>query len=187
MSEEVKEVIIYGVPIKDIVLLVLGAIIGLVASEITNWRRRREDKKEKAIDIIKEVVKFVQKADDIASDMKSYSNLAFKGKLTGERKKQRLLLIEEKLDNLFPQWAFNEFQLHRLGNQNIMDKFKALMEAHTKYTDVLMPDKFKPGIEKYPEEEYLRLYTQFIKLCVEISAVVTSKRILSAPAKKKRA
>jgi len=193
MSGEAKDFFIFGVSVKDIVPVVIGAIVGgiigfgssLGISWFNNRTRRKKEEKEKAIDIIKEVVKFVQKADDIASDMKSYSKLTFKGKLKGERKKQKWIDTEEKLDSLYPEWAFIEFQLLALGNQDIMDKFKAFMNAHATYFDVLMPDKFKPGIEKSPEEEYLRLYTQFIKRCVEFCRVLTPVRTPGAPTKKK--
>jgi hypothetical protein len=185
MSEEAKEVITVALIVKDVALVFLGALIGLGASEITAWRRRREDKKAKAIDTISDVVRFFLKINEMANDIKSRMTFFREREhdpQVAKEHREYMIKTRGKLPELSVEELFREFQLELVGNKNISKKFRALIDAYRNYVD-----SFDKSIETFKEKEavYSELYKDFMNLCVEVSKINAPKRTLSALAKKK--
>jgi len=171
----------------------IGAILSFAATEISSWRRRREEKKEKTIDIITDTVKFVTTANERINDVEC--NLAdcdlriTAGSPMGasEAEKEKDALLKNPWvhsADFFDTLNFHSFQLKRLSNQDTLKVFENLMHAYRVLFDTFYVDL---NLESKEELEYRKLYKNFIKHCIEISKINVPKRTLSAPAKKKGA
>jgi hypothetical protein len=187
MSGEGKEVIIWAVLLKDIGLLVLGAIIGLGVSEYTAWRRRSEDKKKEAVNIVAEIVKYLLKINTMANDIKE--RMAHFREREGDPQVARehreyMIKTKEKLPELEVEELFREFQLDLVGNQDIRKKFRPLIDAYGNYVA-----SFDKDIKTFEEKEsvYRELYKEFMDFCLVTCKANAPIRTLSAPAKKKLA
>ena len=185
MSGESKEIIILTVLLKDIGLVVLGAIIGLGASEYTAWRRKREDQKKEAVNIIAEIVKYLLKINTMANDIKA-SMVHFRERegdpqVTREHR-EYMVKMKEKLPELEVEELFREFQLDLVDNQAIRKKFRPLIDAYGNYVA-----SFDRDIKTFEEKEsvYRELYKEFMNLCLDTCKANVPMRILSVPARKK--
>jgi CHAT domain-containing protein len=196
MSGEAREVIIFGLSIdKDIVLLVLGAIIGFGASLGISWinnrSQRKKEEKEKAINIISDTVKFVAKIREEISEIKNmmnyYDELIFKAHTVGEATKQEQkkdAYISKVIDEhtaFYAEEEFQMFQLDRLNNQNIWREFKKLMTAHGEFLRAIVEKEHS----EEEESKFEKLYKKFINYCVEISKINAPLRTPGAPDQKK--
>jgi len=198
MSGEAKDFFIFGVSVKDIVPVVIGAIIGgiigfgasLGTSWINNRTQRKKEEKEKAINIIAEVVKYVLKMNELANDLKT--RMAFFSKrMHIKRLKEEyieyLFKIRGKTSDLSVEEEFHSFQLTRLKTQDIYKKFKILIGAYSDYVDSFpeTPDIAVDETSNAKETKYRELYKDFMNLCVKISKIDAPIRTPPAPDKKK--
>lgn len=195
MSGEVKEPIIAGLAAKDLILIafgtLIGAILSFVATEISAWRRRKEDEKEKTNEIIADVVSFTFKAREMIDDLLLEKNIFLKTKDRDPEAKKRYIEFLakrlEKISNLAVEEDSYTFQLRRVGNKELLKKFKDLLDVQTKHLN-LFRGEVEGSIENEVTEkksEIQRLSKAFIDHCIEISKINAPKRTLSAPAKKK--
>ena len=198
MSGEANVYDIFGLLIdKEIALLFLGAIIGFGASLVTNWinncSKRKKEEKEKAINIIADTVKFVEKTSQrnnfvigsmaYLNNVKLYQTI---GVSISEQKKE----CSHKIDtdwgsDFFEERNFHSFQLKRLSNKELWEKFDALMNAHDKVSEEY--EGLGDPLYEYEteEEEFKGMHKKFINYCVEISRVNAPIRTPGAPDKKK--
>jgi len=185
VSGEAKEIITVGLVAKDLALILFGALVGLGASEYTAWRRRREDQKKEAINIITEVVKYLLKINTLTNDFKD--RMTFFAKRANDPQiakeyREYCIKTHENLSELEVEELFREFQLDLVDNQNIRKKFRPLINAYNEYGDAFDKD-FK--IFKEKEAVYRKLYKDFMNLCLETCKANAPKCTLSAPDKKK--
>jgi hypothetical protein len=105
MSGEANAYNIFGLLIdKEIVLLVLGAVIGFGASLLTNYinnrKQRKKEEKERSINIIVDAVKFVVKAYELANDL-IIKMRHFNRRLFNAPSKDAVIAQKEKTEYLF--------------------------------------------------------------------------------------
>lgn len=200
MSGEAKDFFIFGVSVKDIVPVVIGAIVGgligfgssLGTSWFNNRTLRKKEEKEKAIGIILDVVKYFLKMNAMADDIKEIMRrfqLQMKRTKDKEEASQvvkehrgTLLKIREKIPELVAEESFREIQLVLVGDQDILKRFRPLINAFSEYYEA---DNKDAKIFGEKEAAYSKLYKEFMNLCVETCKALAPVRTPGAPDKKK--
>ena len=192
MSGEANAVVIFGLSIdKDIALLILGAIIGFGASLGTNWinnrTQRKKEEKERAINIIADVAKFVMKANERIDDIIVKLGFFEIGRLYSSSSTLDATKLEKEIkayiENLWFESTdfsdariFHSFQLERLSNQDILKNFEELMRAYDVFSSGVY-DETILKVDSEQELKYRRLYANFIHQCIEISKIDVPIRI----------
>ena len=179
--------------VEELELIAFGAFIGAIlsffATEISAWRRRKEDAKEKVIDIIINVVSFVYKTQEIIDDLIMKKFVFLKTRNLEQKKKYRESLekVSEKISNLVVQEDTYTFQLQRVGNQEILEKFQKLLDVQTKYIAFFERKIEKPidEMEKEKKPAVQELLDEFVSDCLEFCRVLAPVRTPGAPDKKK--
>jgi hypothetical protein len=191
MSQEVNGAITLGVVVKDGALIVVTAAVVYFVNLANSWRQRRKEETEKISDIIGNVVSYVSKANDIIDEFSQRKTLFLKTKGNDPEAiqdyKKYINRALEKLSDFGGGEAYYTYQLLRVGNQALLQKFKALLKAYVEYAQLIRRSERKPknDLESNKQREILRLFENFVFDCSEMTKINAPKRTLSAPAKKK--
>jgi len=204
MSCEAKDFFIFGISVKDIVPVVIGAIVGGIIgfgssfgiSLINNRNQKEKEEKEKALNIIMDVVRFIvkthRKANDIVINMNDFHNRMSTDKkwyektdaVRAEKEKIEYLdKLEDKSGDFYEEYNIIGIQVKRLGDYNIYKKFDNLMKVYNKFYMAIFEAKISAVKKEHLQFE--KLSNKFINLCIKISKIDAPIRTPRAPGKKK--
>jgi hypothetical protein len=205
MGGDANTIVIFGLPFdRDIAILILGAILGGIIgfgssffmNLINNRTQRKKEEKEKAINIIAEVVKFATKTknefDNLKYDMQFFIKRLRRTEdaaVADEIEKivaEKQALLKKEADNYAvynTELQWHSFQLNRLGNNAILNKFNKWFDAANEYyRAILQIDSLNQVNGETVADE---LYENFVNSCLKILKKDASVCTLSAPPKKK--
>jgi hypothetical protein len=153
----------------------IGAVLSLVATEISARRRLKEDreKNRKTIrdEMISDCLKYVFKANDIINEIKTNMDSislvrSIHPDKVGEIQKQLYGTIDSKMkEGLFVELMQVTFHVKRIGDVELNRKFEELIEIQKKVMDSLL---FPTGEIKFNEidDMYKVIFQEFVEYCI---------------------
>ena len=156
---------------KQIGYVFLGWLLGVLSMLITKWLQAREDRHNKEIDIISEVLTYLfkirQTFNNFLTDRLLLEKVQkeFPEKAREIEKKMYARFDDELSRDFFPRLMFHSFQLKRLEDKTFWKDFESLMDKCEELGKTIMDTT---GFEKITKlnEDILGLMKNFVEKCL---------------------